>query len=167
MRDFVILNWCDACFREGEAKVEATQTFTLGVSANENRPVLHVLDLCDSHAEVVQTVRELMANATPVKPEVAPNPPTPLKITDDGFECPVCRSVLAKRSGLVNHIWGLHRQDSRPKGPTACPECGLESATATAIAAHRVAAHHFDAVEEALSGVSGFGRAKLSLIEAG
>jgi hypothetical protein len=69
--------------------------------------------------------------------------------------CPVCKRQI-KNNILVAHIWQEHRSDEKPAIPKICPECREQIDTGQGMTQHRKAAHGYDAVADALSGVKGY-----------
>ena len=161
MREMVWNSWCDACYSDGEAKVPALHTFTVGAVGGETRPGLKLLELCEQHSKLILEVQVLLqqtgqlpdfSKAAKPKP-VASSPSTPYahRMT----VCPICRAEYA-RNGMVAHVWRAHRTDKRPDHHGRCPTCYEQQDNSAGLAAHRRIAHGYDALEDALSGVKGY-----------
>jgi len=160
MREMVWNKWCDACYSDGQAKVAALHTFTVGAVVGETRPGLKVLELCEQHGKLVTDLQALMAE-TGQLPDFAAAKPKPAPVaTSTPYAhrltvCPICRGEYA-RNGMVSHVWRAHRTDQRPDYQGRCPDCGEDQFTGAGLAAHRRTAHGYDALEDALSGVKGY-----------
>jgi hypothetical protein len=158
MREMKMLRWCDMCWHEGQLQQEATWTYTIGLVANESRPALKLLEVCDTHNKVVVDLAAMLA-------EVGQLPDLPKKVGRPPLEdqhprrtatpCPVCRVEVAKNT-MVAHIWTNHRTDEKPPLPEICPQCRAHIPSPQGMAQHKRVQHGFDAVADALSGVKGF-----------
>ena len=161
MREVIIQEWCDYCWQDGEARVAATRTFTIGVADGEvPSPPLKLLQTCEPHSKDVSdllTVLTQTAGLTdaPVTP-AAPKPASVRKApSQQPIECPGCGETKNGTSSLVTHIWAMHRGETRPASPTVCPDCGLED-TAKNVGQHRKLTHGYDQIAEAMTGIKPF-----------
>jgi hypothetical protein len=150
MREVVMKEWCDVCWME-ETKTEALHTFTVGAVKGESKPALKVLMMCDVHQKIILELQTVLGatGQTLVPAPVKPQGPAPAK----RMACPACGQEVAAAS-IVGHVWSAHRPDTRPPMPKDCPECGEHLDNGTGMAAHR-RSHGYDALAEAMSGVSG------------
>lgn len=165
MREVVFLSWCDLCNREGRGRVEATETYTIGIVRGENRPALRVLEVCDGCKLIVTELLAVLAeNSAPVdpnvlkgkngklKPAVEPSAIEPVELgrltVGESGVCRICNRAMHK-SSLITHVWSVHRREDKPPTPTICPECGETYDKPNAMGAHRARAHKTSALVEA------------------
>lgn len=146
MRELIIRKRCDVC------RGDATQTFVAGISAQETRPELHILDLCDEHAtENVAPLLALFPNAAPFV-KGAESPPQlsgyPSTRREPTLKCELCDRTFTVRGTLVNHVWGMHSAVRRPANPPECPDCG-KALPAGSMGVHRSQKHRWDPLKEA------------------
>lgn len=151
MRDIQIINYCDACWADGEQKVMATGSFVIGIIASESaRPRLRVLLSCERHAKPINDLAELIAlHGEDVGAEPAPKlrgttSPQPRKSLPDPGVCPVCGATL---DYLSVHLAGAHGETVdalclRDKaGRWQCPSCSASHASKHAMSVHHNQKH--------------------------
>lgn len=161
MREIRVLSWCEACWAQGEIRTEATTSWTVGITPTDQPPALHTLDACDSHAQDLIALQALaqLGERYVRKPLAVPlsksRGGSAVFVPQNAAPCPICSEVLGKPS-LVSHVWSQHRTDPRPAAPTACPTCRQQFENTAGVGAHRTAAHGYDALADALSGVKRF-----------
>lgn len=166
--EHVVMKWCDPCFLETETKVEAVATYTGGISNGEVRPPLFVVLACEEHRQPIEEMLTLLKQCAPLT-AVAANPgkshhkmdAKELSIRQRAAQagefltsrdnCPVCGMEYAS-SQIAGHIWMAHlgRPQGRPRQPTQCPDCAYHSELGAAMGQHRVRAHSYSAVAEAV-----------------
>lgn len=162
MRSLKVEAWCDYCWQDDEAKVEAVHAFVVGALESETtRPEIRFLETCEVHAKPVLDLIAVLGDAAPFNVEATARTPVAAKKAPAAalapapgdWQCPVCHLWLV--SNPVAHIYNKHRPDPKPPQPATCPECG-EARVGAGMGSHRRSAHGFDAVADALSGVPGY-----------
>jgi hypothetical protein len=160
MREVKLLTWCDMCWDDGMIQTAAEHSFTIGIVSGESRPALKLLELCETHSKTIVELQELLVGVGQLpeldKKRGPGRPPVSEPVREHPTKsCPVCKRQI-KNNILVAHIWQEHRSDEKPAIPKICPECREQIDTGQGMTQHRKAAHGYDAVADALSGVKGY-----------
>lgn len=169
MRELQIVKWCDVCWltkeSTGRDPEPATVSWTVGiVPGDTGRPAPKVLDLCDAHVGPLEDLAQLMSHIQQLpdqppkalgRPRKDPDGPPAKEHRMD--VCPVCE-VKVQSNVMVHHVWTRHRDDPKPPIPEVCPTCGAHIPSSQGMATHRRVAHNYNALQDALSGVPGFGK---------
>jgi hypothetical protein len=163
MREQRILIWCDACAAQSGddagdlTLVEATESFTVGITQGEERPTLKLLELCEPHFKELLAPVISMIGQTGQVPELATKSVGPLPRTGtrkiypsgEATVCRICELSSSSMSSLVSHIWAKHNKEPRPEVSTVCVECGEEFGSPGGARMHRTMTHNFSALDEA------------------
>jgi hypothetical protein len=154
VKEHVIQAWCDRCDSRGEKAEAIVERTVMIIPAGAK-----TLDLCEPcDKELIEPLAALLAEYGQPPAErngqqrlnVGPSDSEPA-----GYErpCPVCHQVLhGSNTNVAQHIWLRHIGQRRPAQPMSkCPECDFTPATGTGLGRHRVTAHGYDPVAEAMA----------------
>lgn len=155
MKDVQILEYCDYCWSDGEKRTPAVEGFIVGIGPAERtgRPSMAGLLTCELHAKVLRDLQDLVTEygeplrGAPVQPSLYEPAPT--------VACPICNKGMTS-AGRIGHIYSVHIGQPRGPMPQRCPSCSWKPAQgsgnpAVAVGKHRVAAHDYDPLAEALA----------------
>lgn len=134
---------CDAC---GEPAIGA---YTVGVGMGEVPVLLHVIDVCERHAEQLHTLSETTERAPLLGQDETAPAGRARRRQKPRHRCRICGSETQNRAALIHHVWSLHTAARMPEPtPTRCPECDQRFVNGRAMALHRKT-HGYDALETA------------------
>jgi hypothetical protein len=174
MQELRILKWCDVCFKESGAYVEADQGFIVSVKevGKQGAGLLRRLELCEQHAKSVAELRATLRDcgttpdaepprqtgtriALPAPPEEVTPPPrkAPPAWEKKRMPCPICEEDM-QRGSVCEHLCLVHGAQ-RPKQPAKCPDCGEKWTGLNSMATHRRRTHGWDIVAEMAGQVKG------------
>lgn len=170
MQELKILRWCNACYADGEARVEATERYVIVVDTHGGRNGQpRELDFCEPHAKAVRELRELvLKTGAPLPPkggttEVKEEKPAYLQpvvaTTVEGDKrraCPVCGKSV-RLVTLNGHLHAVHGARS-VRQPKKCPDCGKSIELSRMMAVHRGQKHGYDYMAELAATVPKRGR---------
>lgn len=167
MRDVVIRRWCDVCAADGGddeiVRVEASETFTVGITAGEDRPPLKALDLCEPHVKaLISPLVDVMASVgqTPELPAARATVPgtrprgrpvgSGTHSATGAYVCDLCGNRYGAASSLMPHIYTAHLGiKGAPDLPRKCDVCGIDIPTQAGRRMHRTMTHGITALQDA------------------
>lgn len=175
MQELKVYSWCNACFDDGGARVEAVETYRITIEPEKGKSVAALrMDFCEVHAKAVRDlmnlaqrtgspldasepkVRKPAPKAAPkAAPKVGPldtlaTPPTlfdgRLTGARSQHPCPVCASSYTFSHVLYKHLRDVHRAKAVVQ-PKVCPDCGHRLKTMQHMVAHRASNHGYSYID--------------------